>query len=411
MAADWTFMVYMAGYNNLSSAAGTDLKEMRKVGSTDRVKVCVFVKQQPEKVARHIVIGKNGKNEQTENLGDKDSGSPQTVVDFVRWARKVAPAQKYALVLWNHGSGWEPQDFDQLHQEVRGDGFDDAFARESEVRADQLIARSLFTTTLREFVSLDPGDRAICSDDGSGHSLDTVELGRVLAAIEKDAGGDVELLGMDACLMSNLEVAFEARGNARTIVGSEELEPNAGWPYDPILAELNEKPEMDGPALGSLIVDKYIAAYKSSDREWPVTQCAVATSGIDAFAKTLDGLSAALLDQARRDYRPIQQSQSRAVRFEMQLRDLKTFCEALAASSAGAPVKQAAKAVLDGLKPGGYVLREGHLGSKVQECGGVTVFLPVPGEPISQYYKHLRFAADHGWDEFLHGYAAAVRGE
>jgi hypothetical protein len=57
------------------------------------------------------------------------------------------------------------------------------------------------------------------------------------------------------------------------------------------------------------------------------------------------------------------------------------------------------------------VLREGHLGSKVDDCGGVTAYFPGPGEPVSPYYKRLRFSADHGWDEFLRGYAAAVRGD
>ena len=35
MSAKWTFMVYVAGYNNLSSFATKDLTEMRKVGSSD----------------------------------------------------------------------------------------------------------------------------------------------------------------------------------------------------------------------------------------------------------------------------------------------------------------------------------------------------------------------------------------
>ena len=42
MSAKWTFMVYVAGYNNLSPFATKDLEEMRKVGSTDEVKVAAF---------------------------------------------------------------------------------------------------------------------------------------------------------------------------------------------------------------------------------------------------------------------------------------------------------------------------------------------------------------------------------
>ena len=33
MTSKWTFMVYMAGDNNLSSAGEEDLREMRRVGS------------------------------------------------------------------------------------------------------------------------------------------------------------------------------------------------------------------------------------------------------------------------------------------------------------------------------------------------------------------------------------------
>ena len=40
----------------------------------------------------------------------------------------------------------------------------------------------------------------------------------------------IDLLGMDACLMSTLEVAYQTRANAVNVVGSEELEPGDGWP-------------------------------------------------------------------------------------------------------------------------------------------------------------------------------------
>ena len=40
-SAKWTFMVYMAGDNNLSSAGDVDLTEMRRVGSTADVNLLV----------------------------------------------------------------------------------------------------------------------------------------------------------------------------------------------------------------------------------------------------------------------------------------------------------------------------------------------------------------------------------
>ena len=69
MSAKWTFMVYVAGYNSLSSFAGKDLAEMRKVGSSDGLKVAVFVKRLEQQAAHRIIVGKDGKAEERENLG------------------------------------------------------------------------------------------------------------------------------------------------------------------------------------------------------------------------------------------------------------------------------------------------------------------------------------------------------
>jgi hypothetical protein len=406
--ARWTFMVYMAGYNSLSKAAGVDIDEMRKVGSSDAVQVRVFVKQL-EGGAHHIAVAKDGANEQSEALGDRDSGDPQTVVDFVRWAVASAPAERYALVLWNHGSGWEPQDFEAIYSHVRG-GDADTAVREFGFRANQPIARAFFTTTLKEFVALEHDERAICSDDGTGHSLDTIELGNLVALLTKELGRKLDLVGMDACLMSNLEVAYEIREHTNAVVGSEELEPNAGWPYAEILGALGADPAMDGPALAKTIVESYVGSYKNSDSQWPVTQCAVAAGAVDEFSRALDALSTALQKQAQTAWPPLLQAQIRSVSFDMKLIDLKSFCDNLVVSDAGDEVKRAATDVLAAIKPGTYVLAEGHLGGRVDPCGGVTVYFPAPGESISKYYADLAFAKAHGWDDFLQALSQAVRG-
>ncbi len=35
-----------------------------------------------------------------------DMGNPQTLTDFVNWAKTFYPAQHYALIVWDHGAGW-----------------------------------------------------------------------------------------------------------------------------------------------------------------------------------------------------------------------------------------------------------------------------------------------------------------
>src|SRR4051794_10037728 len=103
--AKWTVMVYMAGNNSLSDAAGVDLAEMRSVGSTDAVKVTAFVKRRGAE-AQRLELAAAGADDHVEQLDGVDSGDPQSVVDFARWSIERAPADRYALVLWNHGGGW-----------------------------------------------------------------------------------------------------------------------------------------------------------------------------------------------------------------------------------------------------------------------------------------------------------------
>jgi hypothetical protein len=413
MSAKWTFMVYVAGYNSLSSFAGKDLAEMRKVGSSDGLKVAVFVKRLEQQAAHRIIVGKDGKAEERENLGaNVDSGSPQTLLDFIRWAKGKAPAERYALIIWNHGSGWDPLDFDELYEHVKAVG---VTPRELSVRAASQLGRSLFRPTLETALSKpDAGARAIASDDGTGHSLDTLELGEVLAKAHDELGRPLDLLGMDACLMSCLEVAYQSEKDVRAVVSSEELEPGDGWPYDRILADLRSNPSMDGAALGRVVVKRYIESYKAHEELWPVTMCAIHSAGIEPFADALDTFTMALRRAIKDDdvdATRLLRAHTRSARFEGDLIDLRTLCEQVRSQPFETAVKTAAKKVLDALKPGGdFVVANANLGARVEHCGGVTAYLPAPTDEISPYYKDLRFAKRHGWDEFLRSYRRAVRG-
>lgn len=413
MSAKWTFMVYVAGYNSLSSFAGKDLAEIRKVGSSDGLKVAIFVKRLEQQAAHRILIGKDGKAEERENLGaNVDSGSPQTLLDFIRWAKAKAPADRYALIIWNHGSGWDPLDFDELYEHVKAAG---VTPRELSVRASSQLGRSLFRPTLETVLTKpNAGARAIASDDGTGHSLDTLELGEVLAKAHTELGRPLDLLGMDACLMSCLEVAYQSEKDVRAVVSSEELEPGDGWPYDKILADLRSNPGMDGAALGRVVVKRYVESYKAHEEMWPVTMCAIHSAGIEPFADVLDAFTMALrraISGDDVDATRLLRAHTRSARFEGELTDLKTLCEQVRSQPFESAVKTAAKKVLDALKPGGdFVVANATLGESVKHCGGVTAYLPPPTEEISPYYKDLRFAQRHGWDEFLRSYRRAVRG-
>ena len=271
--AKWTFMLYLAGDNNLSDAGDADLAEIRAIGSTRDVNIVAQFDNAGSAGTRRFLIQKDGLNEAVDDRGETNSGSPEMLTDFVNWATVSYPAHRYALVLWNHGSGWEPSEVDRIARSV---GSRDYNARELNERSSSKLGRVLFRTTLEKVFKIDtPNERAICSDDGSGHSLDTVEFGNVLNQVVGRLDGPIDVLGMDACLMSNFEVAYQARRYAKFVVASEEVEPNQGWPYTPILDWLTKNPDASSADFAAGIVREYVASYERMKYRGPVTQSAL----------------------------------------------------------------------------------------------------------------------------------------
>ncbi len=406
--AKWTFMVYMAGDNNLSSAGDHDLVEMRSVGSTDDVNVVVEFDNEGAHGTRRYHIQKNGAGERAETLGETDSGDPTVLLDFVSWAAASYPAERYGRVLWNHGGGWEPSEIDRIARSV---GSGDYSTREASERSATPLGRAFFRPTLETIFNLpSASERAICSDDGSGHSLDTVELGNVLAAIVQLLGQPLDLLGMDACLMSNFEVAYQAQPYARYMVASEENEPNQGWPYDAVLGELTANPDAPTEVLAAHIVEAYLRSYLDRGYTNPVTQSAFDLARAGPVADKLDALADAVIADLPAGVMALWSAQREAARFwHNTLWDVTHFCEELEKATASQAVREASQAVRASLEPGpeNFILAERHSGDKVARCGGLTIYLISPLTDISRFYADLEFARKHRWLQMLKAYHAA----
>ena len=144
-------------------------------------------------------------NEQ-KSMGLVNMGNPETLRDFIKFSMANYPAHKYGLIMWDHGGG-----------SIAGFGHDEKFNNAS--------------LTLLDMVN----------------------------AFE-EAGlrnQKLEFLGFDACLMATVEMAVIATDYAKVLIASEDLEPGEGWDYH-FLSVLNETPDMDGFALGKVIVDTFI---------------------------------------------------------------------------------------------------------------------------------------------------------
>jgi hypothetical protein len=418
--AKWTVLTYIAAHNNLFDSGLSSWQQILNVGSTREVMQGVLF-DGPLGASRYI-FGDPGKEICKEDFETFDSGDPERLVETALWLFQQYPADKYGLVLWSHGTGWQPEEIQKIARQTRGD--EDVSAVEVVQRSISSSSPALFRTSISQIVARPSYQRAILFDDGSQHSLDTLELHNVLNEINEKTGSPLELLGMDACLMGSIEVAYQVRQQARWMVASQELVPAESWPYEAIYGALKANPDFTGADLAQTITREYKAYYQEVDLKQlgaDVTKSALDLSQVETVSRTLkemgDMLSADIetlaevLWKAQIESRERELNGRRPSKFDMHLWDIKSLVGSLTEQSLGDALKAACREVSQSLQPGGAVLDKVHLGSWFDGTGGVSVYLPMPSEVprATQFYPELHFARDTGWDHLLSVYHQEAR--
>jgi len=419
MAAKWSVLTYIAAHNNLELLGTVSRKQILDVGSTADV-VHGMLYDGSVGAARYVV-GNSGKVRTQDPLGALNSGDPDALIETAKWFFGQNPAERYGLVLWSHGTGWEPNQIAEVAQEARP-----AAARDDDEAKERAIAPgslALFRSTLRQLLTpARQTERAILFDDGTGQSIDTLELERVGREIMAAIGHPLELLGMDACLMGNLEVAYQMRNTVRHLVASPELVPGHSWPYTTIYGDLKNDPNQDGATLARTVVSRYVEFYVANPpRTGDVTKVALDLGRIDPLKNAADGLAKALLEDIERSSAALWAAQEstqerenpkktrKPSKFDYHLWDLGSVAAALGQSNdASTSVKDAARDTAAALEPGaGAVIAEGHRGAWFDSSFGVSIYLPVL-KRISPWYPQVAFAADTEWDEMLVAYRSSI---
>lgn len=214
----WAVYWYVCGSDLESEhgAATDDLAEMMEVTLPDHVKVIIQTGGASEwqnntmdasKIQRWLYDSEGMyliDEQPIANMGD-----PQTLTDFLAYATDNYPADRTAVILWDHGGG-----------SVNG-----------------VCADELYEFDALELPELYTAFRDVWQPDESDPAL--------------------ELIGFDACLMATVDVADTFREFAHYMVASEETEPGNGWLYSGWLSALAEDPSMEGDELGKAICDAY----------------------------------------------------------------------------------------------------------------------------------------------------------
>ncbi len=213
-----TVMIYMNG-SDLESEAGeatADIAEM--IGSGIGEKVNVLIQTMGTK--RWQDYGISSKTSQIyeirdgelkllqDDLGQLDCTVSKTLSDFIGYGKEHFPADRYMLLLWDHGGG-----------PVYGFGYDEWQSEEASLTLDEM------------------------RDALSEHS-------------------DIrfDLIGMDCCIMANVETCYILAPFCKYAVLSEDFESGMGWSYEDWMRSLEKDPGISTPLLGKKIIDASIKA-------------------------------------------------------------------------------------------------------------------------------------------------------
>lgn len=408
----WTVMLYQdADDQVLEQDIFLDFNEVELVGSTDRVHIVSQLDRfrgafsgdgNWTSTRRYYVTKDNDLNtinsQLIADLGETNMADANTLVDFVVWTVKNFPADHYVLILSDHGMGWP------------GGWTDPAPASRTAQQAP--IAQKL----------------------GSAIYLD--QLGDALKVIKQNT--DIEkfdIIGMDACLMGQLEIMSALEPYAHYTVLSEENEPAVGWAYTAFLKALTENPGMSAADLSTLIVQSYITEDQriQNDRARAeylgqmgrgtysanqvinligknATLSAIDLSKVPALMDSFNDLAFALQNTNQstvagaRSY-----AQSFTSLFGQQVPpsyiDLGSFVSVLRQESRDSTVQQLSNQVLSAIDQA--VIAEKH-GSGKNGATGISFYFPnsalyrnVYAGPQSYTAIAEKFAQDSLWDDFL----------
>jgi hypothetical protein len=239
----WTFIIYMAADNDLEAAAIADLNELEAVNyGAAPISILVLldrhnsydmtnenwsdtrlfeVKSDPGGLtpvirSPRIDCPELGLLKNTET--ELNTADPLVLSRLIDFAKRVYPAEQYALFIWGHGTGW------------RG-GVNNGFLPEPA----KAVA---FDDTHRQYMSLPSFGRAV-------------------------AGKGLSVIAFDTCYGALLEIAYQIRNDAKLLVGSEGEILSTGWDYTALFNGFIRKQSLSISDLGSAIQNQFSEHYAS----------------------------------------------------------------------------------------------------------------------------------------------------
>lgn len=211
----YTIMMYGCGGSNLDPCMQFNLDQIEGYGYTDRVKFAAIVKysvpwqkKEGKEGTRYMTMTAAGMSNEKRYESDFMLDDPQNLADFIVETQQKFPADKYILVLWNHGSTFD---------------INDQPVKESYV----------------------PKKSLLFDDNNDDSSLSIFEMEEAMKRAEKAGAQKISVVYLDVCLMNMIENIYQIKDHTDYVMGAAHLTPGLGGSYPDLIASLENQPDLE----------------------------------------------------------------------------------------------------------------------------------------------------------------------
>jgi hypothetical protein len=328
MNDNWTMMVYISADNMLANFAIESLKQLRNAAGDGIFVVAEFDDNQDKDARMYFFDGDPKKSSLSieeslidaneianlKTIHDVDMTRPGTLTQFINYACQKSKTERYCLVLWGHG-------IELLLDEDRRFG-----------TTKEPLRRYLSIGNLRKALQDTELAKGQLGEHPKTHSN----------------SHSLDIIGIDACSMSMIELASELQGYADFMIASQEDVPDTSFPYENILQELQAAGVRNDvtkvckmiPRLYGKAFQDYITNPNTGVKG--ITLATLHLKNIPDVMKPLTKLATALLDssydESMREIILLARTKAKDFVFGL-LVDLSDFCRCLIAELAKANIK------------------------------------------------------------------------
>jgi hypothetical protein len=361
--ADWTIMLYIDGDNNLEDGLINIFEEISGVGSSENLNIVAQFDRIEGYTNRYgdwseckrFYLAKGvspDENDAIMNIGEVNMGDPDTLVDFVDWSVKNYVANKYCLVLFNHGLGW----------------------------------------------------KGVCSDETSNkNDLSMPELRTAFRNIENNIlHKNLDLLVFNACLMGMQEVYHEIKDHVDISIASEEITAlDVDTDYKTIFQEIKENTYYNAEKFAEIIVNNFHTYFGVKLNN--IGEISISITDLVKALEDSNLLSKSSLTQLARTNSELYKNG--LFPFQRDVIDLYDFAEYIKNSPiSNENVKSKASALMTTIRE--TVIGEPQYGDSRSNVmlNGISIYFPYKRENYNEdkaEYKKLSFTQETDWNNLL----------